>query len=42
MKNNAYQFPFLNDVMPLHRLLGIWNKEAKIKDDEARQVANDG
>lgn len=33
---------FLNDVMPFHRLLGIWDKEAKTKDDEARQVANDG
>ncbi|PAV02299.1 hypothetical protein CBG25_11715 [Arsenophonus sp. ENCA] len=33
---------FLNDVMPFHRLLGIWDKEAKIKDDESRQVANDG
>ncbi|PAV11382.1 hypothetical protein CBG25_00570 [Arsenophonus sp. ENCA] len=33
---------FINDVMPFHRLLGIWEKEAKIKDDETRQVANDG
>ncbi|PAV05378.1 hypothetical protein CBG25_06485 [Arsenophonus sp. ENCA] len=33
---------FLNDVMPFHRLLGIREKEAKIKDDETRQVANDG
>lgn len=33
---------FLNDVMPFHRLLGIWDKDAKIKDNETRQVANDG